>query len=197
MADVLLDIQRNATNQIVEVAVINNSNGRLLTGVINTEVIVDYWKLGSAGAHTNKSPIVGDGLVDSYEENKWKEVDATFLPGIYQYSVPDGAFAVTTAPTIFIVFDISKANAQDFVLQNNFPETNILKAGLDLIIMEQGLNLTEGLRCGLSSMYGRTQGVKTTAPIVQSPLGTVNRITATLDANGNRTAITLDGSEDV
>ena len=67
MVDSILTIPRLSTNRIVEVIVINNTNGLFLTGVAPGDVVVDFWALGSAGAFIEDTAITGDGIVDSYD----------------------------------------------------------------------------------------------------------------------------------
>jgi hypothetical protein len=67
------------------------------------------------------------------------------------------------------------------------------EAALDEVI-EGTLSLAAVLRILLAGVAGKTSGGGTTTPAFRDVADTKNRITATMDSNRNRTAVTLDGS---
>ena len=60
--------------------------------------------------------------------------------------------------------------------------------------LDNGLTAEEMLRIILSATAAKLSGAATTNILIRSVADDKNRIDATVDANGNRTAITLDGS---
>ena len=60
--------------------------------------------------------------------------------------------------------------------------------------VETGITLRQAMRVILASGAGKTSGNENNNPKFRDPADTKNRITANTDADGNRTAITLDTS---
>jgi hypothetical protein len=61
-------------------------------------------------------------------------------------------------------------------------------------IMEGGITLRQAMRVMLAVLAGKSSGMNTSAPIFRDTLDTKNRVSGTIDLNGNRTAVTLDVS---
>ena len=59
-------------------------------------------------------------------------------------------------------------------------------------IIEAALSLRQAMRLCIAAMGGKASGLETTTAIYRDSADTKDRITATVDANGNRTAVTLD-----
>jgi len=62
-------------------------------------------------------------------------------------------------------------------------------------IIEDTISLKESLRLMLAVLAGRSDGGGTTTITFKDISGTLDRITATVDALGNRTDVILDGSD--
>lgn len=76
---------------------------------------------------------------------------------------------------------------------------DVTSAGADAILdraagVETGWTLRQALRIMLSALGGKADGAATTTMHFRDQADSKNRITATVDANGNRTAVTLDAS---
>ncbi len=70
-------------------------------------------------------------------------------------------------------------------------------AGVDAVLdegVEGALTLRQALRLFLSVLVGKSSGGGSTAPAFRDQADSKNRVSATVDANGNRTAVTLDAS---
>ena len=65
---------------------------------------------------------------------------------------------------------------------------------LDSSDVETSVTVKEALRIVLSALAGKLSGAGTTAITIRDVNDTKDRITATVDASGNRTAVTVDGS---
>lgn len=72
---------------------------------------------------------------------------------------------------------------------NNITAASVLAAG-DI----DGFTLEEALKIGLAAMAGKASGLATTTAIYRAADDSKARITATVTAEGDRTAITLDGA---
>lgn len=100
---------------------------------------------------------------------------------------------------------LSEATGPDFVFaQTNSDVRTIsdpsnfspgeLADGVGSIPIEAGLNLTEAIRLMLAALAGKVSGAETTTITFRNPADTKDRIVATVDASGNRTAVTTDVS---
>jgi hypothetical protein len=58
--------------------------------------------------------------------------------------------------------------------------------------VENNITLRQGLRLMLAAMAGKASGMATTTAVIRDTNDSVNRITATVDANGDRTAVTYN-----
>ena len=65
---------------------------------------------------------------------------------------------------------------------------------LDNQDIETGYSTRESLRLILSALVGKVSGAETTTVTIRDINDTINRIVATVDANGNRTSVTKDVS---
>lgn len=64
----------------------------------------------------------------------------------------------------------------------------------DLTIIENNINSQNSMKLFLAALVGKLSGAETTNIKMRDTADTKNRINATVDVNGNRTAITLDVS---
>ena len=70
----------------------------------------------------------------------------------------------------------------------------IADAYLDRASAVDGLTPRETMRLGLSSDTGKLSGAATTTVVIRDRADTKDRITATVDSDGNRTAVTVDAT---
>jgi hypothetical protein len=68
---------------------------------------------------------------------------------------------------------------------------SLAAAGLDSIVIETGLNARQALSVAVASAAGKVSGAATTTVVILGAGVETTRITATVDANGNRSAVTL------
>lgn len=61
-------------------------------------------------------------------------------------------------------------------------------------IIEGSLSIKNVLRLNLAALAGKVSGMATTSVAFRDQADTKNRISATVDTSGNRTAVTVDGS---
>lgn len=60
--------------------------------------------------------------------------------------------------------------------------------------VETGLTVRQAMRLMAAALFGKASGLDTTTAVFRDTGDTKNRISAIVDANGNRTAVTLDAS---
>ena len=170
--------------------VLANSNGALLTG--------------KAASTALKIRRVADGyLLDwndlTFKASAWgtiattlTEVDATNLPGGYKKVVTITAWADGFYQAL-IHFDdgttILNFDGEQYVQGGGEIEANFL-AG----IIEGSITLKVALRRMLAALAGKANGGGTATQHYRDMADAVNRITATVDADGNRSGIYFDDS---
>ncbi len=66
---------------------------------------------------------------------------------------------------------------------------------LDTQLVETGYSIRKGFKLMLAALAGKVSGAPTTGVVIRNVGDTKNRITATVDANGNRTALTYDTTD--
>ena len=90
-------------------------------------------------------------------------------------------------------------DADAFMIASAGGPTALSPEGLALSLLDEndietGYTLRESIRLILSASAGKISGAETTTVIIRDINDTVNRIIATVDANGNRTAVTKNVS---
>jgi len=106
-------------------------------------------------------------------------------------NLPASPAATGDAMTLTSDYDPAKTAAQAG------DDMGVTDAGADAILdrtdgVETGVTLRQAQRATLAVVAGKSNGVTTTTAHFRDTNDTKNRITATLDANGNRTAVTTD-----
>ncbi len=103
-----LSRQVGTTSQILEVFVQNNSvsTGAGLTGLVyNTASLSGYYKRNTAGTATPIS--LATATVGTWATGGFVEVDATHMPGLYEFDPPNAAFAAGADNVVFYLFGAS------------------------------------------------------------------------------------------
>ena len=146
----------------------------------------------------------------------FKAVDATNAPGLYEIHFPDDAAAFGTGDTsqhiIMNVFELTTTalligpnmvliplvpwDYQDGVAMGltNLDAAVSTRATVATILagnIEDSITVAHAMQAILSACAGKSDGGGSTTIHFRDQADSKNRITATVDANGNRTAITL------
>lgn len=103
----------------------------------------------------------------------------------------------TKTITVSEAFTSAPANGDTFTIQATHihPVTQIADALLDRTAgVETGLTVRQWLRLGASALFGKASGLGTTTAVYRDFGDSKDRITATVDADGNRTAVTRDAT---
>lgn len=97
------------------------------------------------------------------------------------------------AETVLILEDTDELQSDDIptliAALNNITAAAVLAAG-DI----DGLSLEEALKVALAAMAGKASGLATNTAVYRAIDDSKARITATVDADGNRTAVTIDAT---
>lgn len=87
----------------------------------------------------------------------------------------------------------ARARLVGVVRVNELTQDDVTGAVLEAQI-EDGLTLRQALRLLSAALAGKVSGAETTTVTIRNTADTKDRIVATVDANGNRTAVTTDVS---
>lgn len=125
-------------------------------------------------------------------------LDAAFTPGS-EYSlilIAGTANGQDLFPDTLARFSIQNRYQDKAGFALSTAERNaIANALLDLAGgVETGMTLRQSQRIQLAALAGKLSGAATTTVAVRDTNDTKNRISATVDANGNRTVVTLDAT---
>lgn len=157
------------------------------------------------------------GLVDQ-SNTKVLKANPTIASGDFKVSKDGGAFAnLTTLPSanpasgaaIMIDLSATEMTADNVVVQcidasgaewcdqliNLQPTVNQLDDLGSLVlasVVEGSTTVAESLRLANATLGGKASGLDTTTAVYRDLADSKNRISATVDTNGNRTAVTRD-----
>jgi hypothetical protein len=139
------------------------------------EVLAGHLTAGTTGAALNGAGSAGD---------PW----GTALPGAY------GAGSAGKIVGDFLNATVSSRASQaslDALPTANENAGALLDTANDI---ETGISVRNALRATLAMLAGQVTGAGTGSEIFKNPAATKNRVTVTVDTNGNRSAITFDFS---
>lgn len=183
-------LQINTTSRIIEVFM-TDINGRGVTGLVPANMNIRSWERGKASNNIDQTPIVGSTGLDVYESLKWQEVDATNLPGIYQFSVPDSVW-VSSSNLINILFEQPASSPSTLyevrlTAQSEDLGVGIAPLGLRVVSIETGLNLEQAIR-GIAAIVGADTIGADSASITFKGMNdpAVTRAIGEQDEQGNR-----------
>jgi hypothetical protein len=186
-------IKKNATGVIIEVLAVNGT-GKGVTGITTADLVIRRWSRGKAGASVSGAPVAG--TIDTFVSNGWKEVDATNLKGVYQYSIPN-VDVQATAGLLNIAFEFNSASVQDVLYQalitpvDSLLGVAVASDGLDAVAVG-ALSLTEFLPYLGAVVGGETEGAETSKTLFKE-IGdnSITRLTSQSDDGKNRNIIEL------
>lgn len=106
---------------------------------------------------------------------------------------PDSQWTVRLAGSNNNLFDVENGilnqNQVQVISQNS---AGLVNADISDQIVEGNRTMQEAMRLILAALTGKLSGAATTTVTIRDADDTKNRIVATVDADGNRTAVTLD-----
>jgi hypothetical protein len=194
-------IKKGATSQSVYVEILDSTSttgGRKTGLVFNTSGLTAYYAR-NGGAATAITLATLAAANSAWSSGGFKEVDAANMPGVYRLDIPDAAVAsgsesvvvtlkgVTGMAQVSLEVQLSAIDMQD--------TTQIPTSVMDLSNgVETSWTLRQAMRIILSAMAGKASGLGTTTAAFRDMADAKSRISATVDSNGNRTAVTLDAT---
>lgn len=193
-------ITKGATSQSVYVSVLDSSSstgGRLTGLVFNTASLTAYYTR-NGGSPVAITLATLAAVNSAWASGGFKEVDATHQPGVYRLDLPNAAVASGADSVVITLRGAASMQQADLEVQltavdlqtvNQIPDALLDRADA----IETGLTLRTALRLLAAAEAGKLSGAATTTVVIRNAVAdTKPRITATVDANGNRSAITTD-----
>jgi hypothetical protein len=193
--------RKGATSQTVYVEILDSTSttgGRKTGLVFNTSSLTAYYTRNGAAA-VAITLVTLAAANSAWTSGGFKEVDAANAPGLYRLDIPDAAIAsgaesvvVTLRGATGMVQVSLDAQLTAIDLQDT---TQIPTSIMDLAGgVESGWTLRQAMRIMLSAIAGKASGLAGTTAAYRDMADSKDRISATVDASGNRTAVTRDAS---
>lgn len=151
------------------------------TGKAASDMTLSYLRQG--GTRTGVAATDLAAVNSAHSDGGVKEVDSTNMPGSYRVDWPDAAFAAA-ADWVQLTVKVSGS----FVFNERLA---IASHVLDDVV-EGSTTLRQMLRGYASALLAKVSGMSSNAPKFRDLADSKDRITATTDSSGNRTAVTLD-----
>lgn len=175
-----------ATSQTIDVFILNSSSvvGAGLSGLLfNSAGLKAYYRLGATGAATVIT-LATQTVAGAWSSGGFVEIDATNMKGVYRVDVPNAVLATAPYAVIYL-----------YGATNMVPVVAELEIGADAAldgVIEGATTLRQMMRGFAAALMGKASGLATTTATYRDIGDTKDRITATVDTDGNRTAITRD-----
>ena len=157
-------IKSGSTSQTIDIFVLNSSStvGAGLTGLVfNSAGLTCYYRKGALGAATPVTLATLALITTPWATGGFREVDATNMPGLYRFDIPN--LALDTAGITVIYFKGA---------------TNMAPVVLEIEVV--AVDVFDGVRMGLTSLPNAVAGAINGVPLSVAAGGAVN----TLQING-------------
>lgn len=189
MSDKLLggSIKAGSTSLSIPITLRKSVDHTGETTLVAAGLTASYWRQGGTRTAIALSDLAA--VNSAYSSGGVKEVDATNMKGVYRLDVPDAAIATGVDWVHFYVFSAASFWDLRFDLTTYTPIADAIKAA---VIETQG-NYT--IQQSLSIMLAVLAGVTTTqGSVLKTPNAAATRVSATINASNERTAMTLTPS---
>lgn len=211
-----LILAKGATSVSVNVFIRDNSvsTGVGLTGLaFNTASLTAYYSRQNAAA--TAFSLVTQTATGAFSSGGFVAVDGTNMPGLYRLDIPDAVLAsgvnsvyimlkgASNMEPCVIEIQLTTIDLQASVVPANATQfagtayATALAAEVDAVWDEQvdgSVTARQSVRLQNSALAGKASGLGTTTAVFRDLADTKARITAVVDADGNRTAVTRDAT---
>ena len=191
-----LSLLKGSTSKLLQIFVQDSSltTGAGLTGLVfNSAGLTAYYYREGAGAAV--AITLATMTLGTWASSGFVVVDGTNMPGVYQLAVPDAAFA--TGANSVVVMLKGATNMAPVVLEvelTQWDTQTVLSTLVWDFVIEGSYKAKELVRLFAGALLGKCSGAATTTVNYRNTADSLNRISATVDPYGNRTAVTLDPS---
>lgn len=189
-------IAQNRTGVICHVflpdATNDDNSGRtgLTNATANLSIVVmrpgDAAPTVYSGANIETITTIGTWVAPTAGRVRIREISAANMPGWYELQFENALFATTASSLGGMITCTNLIVATPFAIQFSDPFFRLLLEGSE--------DLLQALRLIRASGVGKCNGGGTPTMNFRDAADSKNRITASVDANGNRTAVTVDGT---
>lgn len=186
-------VEANSTDVSVIIRFVDDTAGTPETGVTSATggLAIGYWRKGAA-SYTGLTESDLSNLNDAHSDGGMLHI----ADGYYRVDIPDAAFA-SGATEVLISATATGMVGIGVVVEIGATLDNLNDLSFADILagtVEGSLDMGEVLRIMLSALAGKSDGGGTTTIHFRNQADDTNRITATVDGDGNRTAISVDGA---
>lgn len=177
-------IKAGTVSVSIPVKLVAESTGAAVTGVVAAGIVASYWRQGGLVVGITETDLAA--LDSVYSAGGWFEA----ANGLYRLDVPDAAFAIGAD---WVKVMVAETGSQPFEITIALPTYADLRTTILAKIVEDQGSITA--QQALSLMLAALAGESSSAGSVRStPNGAVTRISATINAQNERTAMTLTPS---
>lgn len=166
-----------------------STDGSGKTGLVAANLTVSYVR-----SETDNDVIVTDvtsslndlaALTTAHTDWGLKEVSSTLAPGLYRLDIADAVFASGVfEAAVYVMITTSAAVGTPIVFNFTLAEA----MWDDPASVETGLTLRGFFRLASSALFGKASGMGTTTAVFRDFGDTKNRLSITVDVDGNRSA---------
>lgn len=180
------------------------ADGTNATGLTISDFDLQYVRSGATPA-AKADAVALAATNTAHTDNRGIEIDATDQPGLYRFDWPDAAFAAGVREVILSVKHTScftehlrvEIDPVGLALTAYDAPTadEVADALLDRTAgVETGLTPRQFFRLATAVLFGKASGLDGATAVYRDFGDTKDRISATVDADGNRTAVTRDAT---
>lgn len=143
--------------------------------------------------------LVATSITNPYSAGGFVEIGTGTMNGVYRLDIPDNAFAAGANFVNILLTGANIVSPPFEIPMTSYDPSNITNDGYNLLDAPSGVEtnytLRQALRLILSSSAAKLTGATSGPTIfIRDINDTKDRITATIDASGNRTAISYNVS---
>lgn len=191
--------QKNATSKSIHLYIVATDGtpaGLPKTGLaFNTAGLLVYYRRGATGAATAITLATLANAQAAWSSGGFVQVDATNLPGVYRLDVPDAALA-TGVDTVLIGGTGTNIAIQPVTV--DLPTDDVYAAGITVEgFFSRAFSAAYGshtfdelVKMFAAVLLGKVSGLAAGSPVFRNLADNANVVSATTDADGNRTAVT-------
>ncbi len=172
----------------------SSSSGLIVSTIADNESTATAY----SGSNLEGISTLGTYAAPTSGKCRFKEVDATNHKGVYEIQLADARFAVSSAKSLLVsVSGVSGMAETDAIIPLTDMDFYDLTVQADGLLdrsagVETSWTVRQALRIILSALAGKVSGAGTTTIVFRDQADSKDRISATVDSSGNRTAITYD-----
>jgi hypothetical protein len=182
-------IKAGSTSVSLPLELRKSADSTSLTGIVYTGVTGSYWRQG--GTRTAITPATLSGPSSSYSSGGFVEVDATNMPGVYRFDVPDAAFA-TGADWVVVSLKVATAFQLNFMFALESVGAAELGARIPAALTGGGNIKADALYIGGTAQTGRDIGASVLLAASQHVIvdsGTITTYTGNTPQTGDSYAL--------